>query len=80
MDDITAGWFKYVNDLNTIEGYPNSHAASLDHTELEERWKRECPGLELPQGIWSNEAERYELHDLSRPKRQSFGMDSVLSL
>lgn len=68
MDDITAGWFKFVNDLNTVTGYPNSHAASMDRTELEERWKRECPGLELPQEIWSSEAGRYELHDLSRPK------------
>lgn len=67
-DDITAGWFKFVADANKDSGYPHSHAAVTERSALEERWKRECAGLEVPEVLWSNESGRYEIRGLSVPK------------
>jgi hypothetical protein len=68
-DDITVRWFKFVDKINRDPGYAQSHQADLDRTELEETWRRECPGLELPQIQWSGERSRQELTGLSRPRR-----------
>lgn len=69
-DDITAGWYRFVENCNNPKdpSYPDSHVASLDRTELEERWKKECPGLEVPVVYFSHESGKHELRDLSRPK------------
>lgn len=68
-DDITDAWFKFAEQCNADPGYPQSHQASLDRGELEERSDRECPGLELPQVLWSNPLGRYELTGLSVAKK-----------
>lgn len=67
--DVTLGWFKFVADCNNDSGYANSHAAGIARSALEDEWARECPGLDLPEVLWSNSSVRYELTGLSVPKR-----------
>lgn len=67
--DVTHGWFKFVDDCNRDSGYANSQNAAEVRSALEEEWRLECPGLELPEVRWSNGAGRYELTGLSDPKR-----------
>ncbi len=68
-NEITEGWFKFAADCNRDSGYPGSHQAGLDRSKLAEQWQSECPGLEVPQVLLSNETGKYELVGLSIPKK-----------
>jgi hypothetical protein len=68
-DDIVHGWFKFLADCRRDSGYANSHQAGLDMGALRDRWAQECPGLETPSVIRSNDEGRYALTNLSEPKR-----------
>lgn len=67
--DITAGWHRFATDCNKDAGYPNSHQAGVDRVALEEAWRRECPGLQVPQVLWSPEAGCYEASGFNTPIR-----------
>lgn len=68
--DVTQGWLKFAADCNSDGGYPHSQTASEDRSRLEEEWRRECPGLEVPSVLWSNSSGRYELVGLNVPKHE----------
>lgn len=61
-------WYKFVADCNRDSGYASSWDAGIARSELEESWKRECPGLEVPQVLWSPQTGKYELTDYNVPK------------
>lgn len=69
QDDVVNGWLKFVTDANKDSGYAHSHQGGLDRSALEDRWRRECPGLEMPVVQWSNETGRYELIGISKSKK-----------
>ena len=47
-------WDKLVADCNRDPCYAGSWAGGLARRELEEWWERECPGLHVPQVLWSH--------------------------
>ncbi len=64
--DITAGWHRFAADCNKDSGYPNSHQAAMDRSALEEAWRHECPGLQVPQVLPTPDG-RYEVSGFSTP-------------
>lgn len=68
IDSIIAGWYKLAADYSKDHGYIYGHEAALERGELEERWKRMCPGLELPQVLWDDKAGRYVVEGLATVK------------
>lgn len=61
MSDATSKLVKFVFDCNNDSGYPNSHTAGLDLSEIREQWEKECPALEFPDVSWNAEQGRYVL-------------------
>lgn len=61
-------WDKLVADCNRDPCYAGSWAGGLARRELAEWWERECPGLDVPQVLWSHKTGKYELTDYNVPK------------
>ena len=68
-DELVKGWYKFAADCNKDSGFANSNQAGLERGDLEEAWLIQCPGLEIPQVLFSNEQGKYVVNGLSVPKK-----------
>ena len=59
--------FFWVDERCVGPEHPDSNYG-LARRELAEWWERECPGLHVPQVLWSHKTGKYELTDYNVPK------------